>query len=123
MRLTTILLAGAALAAFPTIAAAQNDAERRMLEVQQQARDFELQRRIQEVERRVENMELQQRSDDNLRRLEQRPNTDPPFPLVTNTVPYPYPITRRDPTAEQLMALELAASNARLKALTQSDKK
>ena len=118
--LSTVLLIG-----LPAAAQAQStEAERRMFEVQQQVRELELWQRVEQVERAVETLELRQRTDENLCNM--RAATDlggPVFPNIESPPLIPNrsrPATTRPRTQDEIQAAELAASNARLRALTQS---
>lgn len=124
MHAKSILLSAALLIGLPAVAQAQTEADRRMFEAQQQVRELELRQRIEQVERSVENLDLRQRTDENLRNM--RAATDlrgPVYPQVESSSPLipnrSRQTTLRPRTQDEIQAAELAASNARLRALTQ----
>jgi hypothetical protein len=115
-----ILLAIGLAAGLPTLANAQvSEADRRMFEVQQAAREAELRQRVDQLERTVENQDLRLRTDQNLRNMQTATQVPGPvYPQVQSTVPL-LSGPRRALTQDEIQAAELAASNARLKALSQ----
>jgi len=120
----TILALLSATAMSPTLALAQQSAsEQRMQELQQQqsVREVELRQRLEQVERNVENLDLRLRTEENINRIQQplRP-VEPRYPQVAPVPPLLVSSTARQnarTSAEAAMAAELAASNARLRAL------
>ena len=120
MRARIIIIATAMAVGLPAFANAQvSEADRRMFEVQQAAREAELRQRVDQLERTVENQDLRLRTDQNLRNMQtavQIPG--PTYPQVQSTVPL-LSGPRRALTQDEIQAAELAASNARLKALSQ----
>ena len=119
MHVKTVLISVALLAGLPAVALAQTEADRRMFEAQQAARELELRQRLDQVERTVENLELRQRTEENLRDMRAATTViGPAYPQLPPLTVVPGG-TRRPLTQDEVQAAELAASNARLRALTQ----
>ena len=119
-----VLVAAGALALLPAVASAQlNEAERRMQDSQRRLEQFEQNQRIQEVERRVDNLELRLKSDENVRRIEDfsRNYVPPPDPPIVRGAAPALPADLAE--AERRRQASLAASEEKLRILSEQQKR
>lgn len=123
MRIPVMLAAGA-LVLLPAAASAQlTDSERRMQESQRRLEQFEQNQRIRDVERRVDDLELRLKSEENVRRMEDfsRTYVPPPDPPIIRGAAPALPADLAE--AERRRQASLAASEEKLRMISEQMKK